>query len=50
MVDQVGIAFTQRRNGCILGVTRASLQPLQDQNAMAFVLADASADGLKCFA
>ena len=50
VIHQVGIALAQRCNGTVLGVALAAFEPLQDQNAVALVLADAFADGLQRFA
>ena len=50
MIYEVGIALAQRCNGAVLGVALAAFEPLQDQHAVAFVLADAFADGLQRFA
>ena len=49
VVHQVRIALAQGRDGAVFGVALAPFEPLQDQHAMALVLADALADGLQCF-
>ena len=46
----MGIALAQGGDGCIFGVAAAAFEPLQDQDPMALVLADAPPDGLQRFA
>ena len=50
VVHQVRIALAKGSDGCIFGVTAAAFEPLQDQDPMALVLADAPPDGLQRFA
>ena len=45
----MGITFTQRCDRGIFGVSTSAFEPLKNQNAMAFVLADASANCLQRF-
>ena len=45
----MGIALAQGGDGCIFGVAAAAFEPLQDQDPMALVLADAPPDGLQRF-
>ena len=46
VIDQMRVALAQGRNGGVLRVAIAPLQPLQDQDPMALVLGDAAANGL----
>ena len=45
----MGITFTQGCDRCVFRIPTASFEPLEDQNAMALVLANSSADRLQSF-
>jgi hypothetical protein len=46
----MGIALAQGGDGGVFRVATTALQPLQDQNSVAFVLADAPANRLQSLA